>query len=92
MTLTEKILAKIVAIHNDGTDWGAERNKQYKSMLLFEVALRRQVEKHTEISIGCGIHTCCPPGIWECAVCEEDEYPCTFIKEVATDLGIEVGL
>jgi hypothetical protein len=50
------------------------------------IALRRQVEKHIDSYTGEACDCC--EGTWDCNVCSE-YYPCTFIKEVATDLGIE---
>ncbi len=77
MNLTEKILAKLdeYVHYNEGSP--------------LWLALRRQVGKHTD-NYGCTI--CCDfesSGGYEPH--DQEKYPCTFIKEVATDLGIEVG-
>jgi hypothetical protein len=87
MNLTEKILAKLkeqydfilgnIAVVYKDLDWLLDSN----------VALRRQVEKHTPDVEGL-CSTCSHIGInlddWVIT-----EYPCPFTTEVAHDLGIE---
>jgi len=77
MNLTEKVLAKLdeYVHYNEGSP--------------IWLALRRQVEKHKEVDGKCAV---CE-GVYyaSTAMVGSIRYPCTFIKEVAIDLGIEVG-
>jgi hypothetical protein len=79
MNLTEKVLLEI--------DYDIEYNENR-----FSKALRRQVEKHKQVldTFPYGLELD-PPEVsekYECIMCCTGYYPCTFIKEVATDLGI----
>lgn len=93
MILTQKIVAKLderinriqSALNYGEKYWNEELRNEAEEELRYLRALRRQVEKHTT-SYG------------ECNTCDEyqgeyesskaETYPCRFIKEVATDLGI----
>jgi hypothetical protein len=73
MTDTEKVLAKL------------DEYVHYKEGSFLWIALRRQVEKHTPSDIRYA------RGFIGCKACSGfgfQKYPCTFIEEVATDLGI----
>ena len=91
MNLTEKILAKLdkeIALQKQYLDSSFYVDKKpYEIQLSFLFALRRQVEKHT-------LHEKCTESCFAegwCNFClEGNRYPCTFITEVATDLGIEI--
>jgi hypothetical protein len=84
MNLTDKVLAKLkeqydfiignIAVVYKDLDWVLDSN----------VALRRQVKKHGVMHPSSYVET---GGI--CNECLDDN-PCTFTKEVANDLGIEV--
>lgn len=89
MNLTEKVLAHIksnLCTSNNGNCDGEHLKKDGLAGEWF--ALRRQVAKHTES------YPLASSGKTYCQECSEyakayhREYPCHFIKEVATDLGI----
>jgi hypothetical protein len=79
MDLTEKILVDLdLAItFYEGT-----------TVVRFFKALHRQVEKHTKEDGFYGL--VCAEHSKDVDTLDQVPYPCTFITEVATDLGIEV--
>ena len=101
MNLTEEILAKLdedikgveswllSVIEVNEEEFFQREIARAKTHLAITKALRRQVEKHKTDDYEYG---------WDYVVCPEcshalpegkvESYPCTFIKEVATDLRI----
>lgn len=101
MNLTEKVLAfieedrerienritvltkKVNNYEGNEQSHRREKKKLYRE-LSYLTTLRRQVEKHTYKGGNCAV---CHPN----SMIRMIQYPCTFIKEVAFDLGIEVN-
>jgi hypothetical protein len=87
MNLAEKVLAKLddVIAENIGYANDLSINFREEFYCFTLIALRRQVEKHQKVydSIADSVHDNNP-----LCDCGSSIYPCTFIKEVAHDLGI----
>lgn len=91
MILTQKIVAKLderinriqSALNHGEKYWNEELRNEAEEELRYLRALHRQVEKHKDMGGLC--EYCTPWRRYEGTV----EYPCTFIIEVARDLGIE---
>jgi hypothetical protein len=97
MNQTEKILAKLderikslsnsIKMYQTFNDTRLRFHiTELEEELAIYVALRRQVEKHTIFQITDGFY--CNECSDIAGVYRNRHYPCTFIKELANDLGI----